>query len=193
MLLVVIGLLCLAMIPATGGDLRRLGAIQLRLAPAAAIALLIQIIITEVWTSGSSGIHGGLQVTSYLLGGIFAAANLSIPGIPFIALGGMLNLTAIAANGGIMPASWWAVSRSGLTLGRGFANSAPVAHPHLLALGDIIPVPTGPLSNVLSIGDLVIFAGLLFLLHRTCRRSPRKRDPRDSVWIAERPASSRRL
>jgi hypothetical protein len=183
MLLVVIALLCLTVIPATGGDLRRLGNIQPRLVPAAAIALLTQIIITEVWTSGSSGIHGGLQVASYLLGGIFVAANLSIPGIPIMALGGVLNLTAIAANAGVMPASRWAVARSGLTLGRGFANSAPVVHPHLLWLGDIIPVPAGPLSNVLSIGDLVIFAGLLFLLHRTCRRR-RAREPQASIWLA---------
>lgn len=193
MLLVIIALLCLAVIPATGGDLRRLGNIQARLAPVAAIALLIQIIITEVWTSGSTGIHGGLQVASYLLGGIFVAANLAIPGIPIMALGGILNLTAIAANAGVMPASRWAVARSGLTLGRGFANSAPITHPHLLWLGDIIPVPAGPLANVLSIGDLVIFAGLLFLLHRTCRRRPRKRNVRDPIRLADRPASIRRL
>lgn len=183
MLLVVIALVCIVVVPATGGDLRRLRHLHLRLASAAGAALLIQIIITEVWTSGSSGIHGGLQVASYLLGGIFVAANLSIPGIPIMALGGVLNLTAIAANAGVMPASRWAVARSGLTLGRGFANSAPVVHPHLLWLGDIIPVPAGPLSNVLSIGDLVIFAGLLFLLHRTCRRR-RAREPQASIWLA---------
>jgi hypothetical protein len=193
MLLVVIALVCFVVVPATGGDLRRLGDIRPRLAPVAAIALLIQIVITEVWTSGSTGIHGGLQVASYLLGGIFVAANLSIPGIPIMALGGVLNLTAIAANAGVMPASRWAVARSGLTLRRGFANSAPVGHPHLLWLGDIIPVPAGPLGNVLSIGDLVIFAGLLFLLLRTCARHPRKRSARHRMRLVEGPASARRL
>jgi hypothetical protein len=192
MLLVLIALLCLVVIPATGGDLRRLGDIQARLAPVAATALLIQVIITEVWTSGSTAIHGALQVASYVLGGIFVAANLSIPGIPIMALGGVLNLTAIAANAGVMPASRWAVARSGLALGRGFANSAPVAYPHLLWLGDIIPVPAGPLANVLSMGDLVIFAGLL-LLHRTSGRPTRKGTSRHSTRLAERPASARRL
>jgi hypothetical protein len=176
MLLVVVALLCLAAVPATGGDLRRLGNLKVRLGPAAAAALVIQIIITEVWTSGSSGIHGALQIASYGLGGAFVVSNLSIPGMPVMALGGALNLAAIAFNGGVMPASRWAVARSGLTLGQGFANSAPVAHPHLLWLGDVIPVPVGPLANVLSIGDLLIFAGLVFLLQRTCGRNQGKRD-----------------
>jgi hypothetical protein len=170
MLLVVIALLCLASIPATGGNLRRLGTVKVRLAPIAATALVVQIIITEVWTSGSSGLHGALQLASYVLGGVFIAANISISGIATMALGGALNLTAIAANAGVMPASRWAVAHSGLTVGRGFSNSAPVAHPHLLWLGDIIPVPAGPLANVLSVGDLLIFTGLLFLLQRSCGR-----------------------
>lgn len=188
MLLVVIAMLCLAVVPATGGNLRRLGSVPVRLAPIAAVALAVQIVITEVWTSGSGGVHGALQLASYVLGAIFIAANISIPGITTMALGGALNLTAIAANAGVMPASRWAMARSGLTIGRGFSNSAPVAHPHLLWLGDIIPVPVGPLANVLSVGDLLIFTGLLFLLQRSCgrrahynryphhaRRSPRTR------------------
>lgn len=178
MLLIVIAALCVAVIPATGGRLGRLEAVQLRLAPLAAMALVTQIIITEVWTSGNSDVHGALQLASYVLGGVFVGANLSIPGIPIMALGAALNLTAIAANAGVMPASRWAVARSGLTLGRGFSNSAPVAHPHLLWLGDIIPVPAGPLANVLSVGDLLIFAGLLLLLQRACgRRAPTRRFP----------------
>jgi hypothetical protein len=186
MLLVVIALVCIVVVPATGGDLRRLRHLHLRLASAAGAALLIQIIITEVWTSGNRHVHGALQVASYVLASAFVSANLSIPGLPIMALGGALNVIAITANAGVMPASRWAVESSGLTVGRGFANSAPVAHPHLLWLGDIIPVPAGPLGNVLSIGDLVIFAGLLFLLHHTCERTSRHRIP-----LAERPGSAR--
>jgi hypothetical protein len=170
MLLVLLAVLCLASVPATGGDLRRLGTVRVRLAPIAAAALAIQITITEVWTTGNSGLHGILLLASYVLGGVFAAANISIPGIAIIALGGALNMTAIAANAGVMPASHWAIVHSGLTLARGYSNSAPVAHPHLQWLGDVIPVPAGPLANVLSVGDLLIFTGLLFLLHRSCRR-----------------------
>jgi len=190
MLLVVISALCLAVIPATGGQLSRLEAVRLRMAPMAAMALVTQIVITEVWTSGSSDVHGALQLASYVLGGVFVVTNLSIPGIPTMALGGALNLTAIAANGGVMPASRWAVAHSGLTLGRGFSNSAPVAHPHLLLLGDVIPVPAGPLANVLSVGDLLIFAGLLLLLQRSCGRHAHNRSPRIVSLARHSPAQA---
>jgi hypothetical protein len=89
-----------------------------------------------------------------------------------MAAGGALNLLAISANGGVMPASAWAIARSGLEARDGFENSAVLADPRLLALGDVIPVPAGPLANVLSVGDLVIFAGLALLLARACRKVP---------------------
>jgi hypothetical protein len=63
----------------------------------------------------------------------------------------------------------------------------------LLWLGDIIPLPAGPLANVLSIGDVVIFVGLLFLLHRTCRPPTRKLKSRRPAPVAEPPASVRGL
>lgn len=44
-------------------------------------------------------------------------------------------------------------------------------HPRLLAIGDVIGVPgPWPLGNVLSVGDLVLYAGMLVLLHRACAR-----------------------
>jgi hypothetical protein len=177
MLLVVLALLCLVSVPATGADLRHLAAIKVRLSSIAAAALLSQIIITEIWTSGSSGLHRALQLASYVLAGVFVVANRRIPGMALMALGGALNLTAIAANAGVMPASGWAIAHSGLTIGHGFSNSAPVTHPHLLWLGDVIPVPAGPLANVLSVGDVLIFVGLLLLLQRSCRRDAREKRP----------------
>jgi hypothetical protein len=173
MLLVVLALLCLASVPVTGGDVRRLATVKVRLASVAATALVIQIIITEVWTSGSGGLHRASQLASYVLAAVFVVANRRIPGMGIMALGGTLNLTAIAANAGVMPASRWAIVHSGLTLGHGFSNSAPVTHPHLLWLGDVIPVAAGPLANVLSVGDVLIFTGLLLLLQRTCRSGAR--------------------
>jgi hypothetical protein len=57
-----------------------------------------------------------------------------------------------------MPASRTAQHLAGLTEAGGFQNSAAVAHPSLLWLGDIIPVP-GPSPNVMSVGDCIIFFG----------------------------------
>ena len=59
---------------------------------------------------------------------------------------------------------------AGIDTSGGFANSAAVEHPRFFLLGDVIPVPgPWPIGNVLSVGDLVIVAGALILLHVTCR------------------------
>ena len=87
-----------------------------------------------------------------------------------IGVGAFLNALAITVNGGLMAASRTAERIAGLHMRPGFENSAPLAHPHLLWFGDIIPLP-GPLPNVLSIGDCLIYVGMLVLLHRVCRRS----------------------
>ena len=72
-----------------------------------------------------------------------------------------------------MPTSPWAERAAGLEPTEVFANSAPLAHPHLLWLGDVLPVPLPlGLSNVLSAGDLLIYAGALVLVQRTCVRGP---------------------
>jgi hypothetical protein len=76
-----------------------------------------------------------------------------------------------------MPASAAALRIAGLAPSGGFNNSAPVAHPHLGFLGDVIPVPgPWPIGNVLSVGDLVIFAGAFLVLHWACgsRLAPRR-------------------
>jgi hypothetical protein len=72
-----------------------------------------------------------------------------------------------------------------------FANSAPVAHPHLLALGDVIPVPgPWPLGNVVSVGDILIMAGLLVIVHCACRAGGTGLSRRDGA-AAARPAPPR--
>ncbi len=60
----------------------------------------------------------------------------------------------------------------------GFRNSAAVAHPRLAFLGDVFAVPASwPLSNVFSVGDLLIAVGLAWGLLRICgsRLVPRRR------------------
>ncbi len=89
-----------------------------------------------------------------------------------VGLGAGANTLAIVFNGGVMPAAAAALRIAHLSEHGGFQNSAPVAHPTLLWLGDVIPVP-GPLPNVLSVGDCLIFVGMLVFLHRTCGRRSR--------------------
>jgi Family of unknown function (DUF5317) len=102
---------------------------------------------------------------------VFLAANWRLPGVPLITLGAACNLVAIAANGGVMPASPTALAGAGLPVrAPGFHNSAALADPRLAFLGDIFHIPAAwPLSNVFSIGDVLIALGILWAVHGICR------------------------
>jgi hypothetical protein len=167
-ILIVLAALCVLTVPFTGGSLTRLAELRLRWLWMAPAALALQVLIVTIAPGGNETIHALIHVSTYLLIAVFLWVNREITGAWVIAIGTLMNTAAILANGGVMPASATAQRLAGLTEGAGFHNSAAVAHPHLLWLGDIIPFP-GPLSNVLSPGDCIIFAGLLVLLHRTCR------------------------
>ena len=87
-----------------------------------------------------------------------------------IGVGGLLNLVAIAANGGVMPATRDALEASGWEPTPGhFANSALVADPHVQFLGDVFATPSWlPVHSVFSVGDVVIVVGFALFLHETC-------------------------
>jgi Family of unknown function (DUF5317) len=168
-LLVVLALLCVATVPLAGRDLRRLSEVRLRAVWTAFVAIAIQLAITTLFPEGGHQLHAGLHLVSYVLAGAFVVANRALPGLAVMALGGALNLVAITLNGGVMPASRAAMATAGIPVEAGFANSGVLAHPRLAILGDVIGVPgPWPLANVLSIGDVVLYAGLLMLLHRAC-------------------------
>jgi hypothetical protein len=173
MILIAAALACLASVPLTGGRLTRLLDLRLRWSSAALSALALQVFITTLVPSGSVGLHSLLHVGSYVLAGAFIVANRRVPGLPILAVGAALNSVAILANEGVMPASAHAMQIAGLDPVGGFANSAAVPQPRLLALGDVIPVPgPWPLGNVISVGDIVIMAGLLVIVHRASRQRP---------------------
>lgn len=172
MLLIALAALCLVTVPLTGGRLGRLARIQIRHAWLAPAALALQVLIVSVAPSGHPRLHHVLHIATYVMGGWFLWANRRIRGALLVGAGALANGIAISVNGGVMPAAAAAERMAGLHAGTGFQNSAAVAHAHLAWLGDIIPVPAlGPLSNVLSVGDLLIYAGLLVVLHTACRPS----------------------
>jgi len=169
MILIVLAIACLITVPITGGSLRLLTNLSLRWLWAPPLALFVQVIITEVVPGSNTSVLSAFHIASYCLIVAFLWANRRIAGVLVIAVGTVSNMLVIVVNGGVMAASRTAQRIAGFTEGGGFHNSNAVAHPHLLWLGDIIPVP-GPLPNVLSVGDCIIFAGMLVLLHRNCRR-----------------------
>jgi hypothetical protein len=169
MLLVLAAAACVASVPLAGGRLGRLAELDLRAVWTVVLALAIQVGITSVARGGSHTVHVLLHFASYGLAVWFLIANRRLSGMPLLALGAGLNVLAISANGGVMPASATAIRIAGIDTSGGFDNSAALAHAHLRFLGDVIPVPgPWPIGNVLSVGDLLIFMGALVVLHRAC-------------------------
>jgi hypothetical protein len=169
-LLVVLGL-AIVTVPIAGGRLAVLADVHIRWAWMLPAALGVQIVAISVIPDAPSPVPGFLHVSSYALAAACLAANLRLPGLPMIALGGCLNLAAIAANGGVMPASARALAVAGLDAGSAaFENSAVVVDGRLTWLGDVFAIPAAwPLSNVFSIGDILIGIGLMVGVHRICR------------------------
>jgi hypothetical protein len=180
MILILLAGLCLLTVPLSGGDLRCLAKLRLRGIWLGPVAVVLQTVIVAIVPGGSHAVHSAIYILTYVLIAIFLWLNRRIVGAATIAFGAFLNGLAITVNGGVMPAAATAERVAGLTLGKGFHNSAVVAHPHLLWFGDIIPVPW-PLPNVLSVGDVIIFAGLLVLLHRMCHGPKAERVGGDRV------------
>lgn len=171
MILIVLAGLCVLSVSLRGRDLRRLADLRLHGLWVPVLALALQVVITTLAPDGSHGLHTAIHLVTYALIAVFLGLNRRLPGLAVIALGAGGNALAIVLNGGVMPASAAALRLAGLHLGPGFHNSVVLAHPVLPWLGDIIPWP-GPMPNVLSVGDCLIYAGTLVLLHRVCARPP---------------------
>ena len=154
-------------VPLACGRLSNLGTARLRFVPAIFAALFVQIVILTVAPGGNDAVHRVLHLGSYALALLFLVANRKVVGISLVAVGTLLNVVAITANGGVMPASARALRVAGELARNGeFRNSTALRHPRLLFLGDVFAVPRGwPLHNVFSIGDIFIALGVAVVVH----------------------------
>jgi hypothetical protein len=112
-----------------------------------------------------------LVVLSYIAVGLWLVGNAWIQEQPLrgvallIPLGWTLNVIPIVANRG-MPVSRWALTTIGgssANVGDGNLWKHVIATPHTVIpwLGDVIPIPLPGLRNVISLGDLVMVAGVV--------------------------------
>ena len=157
-----------------GGRLERLDAMRLRWTPLALGGLIVQVIL---FSGPVGGFLGDLSPFVYVASTgavlIFVLRNLRINGLPIVAVGAALNLAAIVANGGFMPAAAEALAAAGRAETGGYSNSVVRAAPALRPLTDIFALPAGlPLANVFSIGDVLIGLGVAVAIALAMRAAP---------------------
>ena len=124
----------------------------------------------------------------------FLLRNLSFWGIRFVLVGLLLNLTAMLANGGLMPVEAPAVEAVGrhqvgdLQIGAHIPGSKNVLlNPQdvrLRELSDILVVPVPrPFTRAVSVGDLFVLTGVVIAFGEVVRRSEAwKRAPSQRVY-----------
>lgn len=120
----------------------------------------------------------------------FLLRNLSFWGIRLILLGLLLNLTAMLANGGLMPVEGSAVEAVGRHQVEDLQSGSPIPGSknvlvasediRLRELSDILvlPVPR-PFTRAVSVGDLFVFTGVVIAYAEVLRRT--------SAWTKHRP------
>ena len=164
----------------TPGRLSRLAAMSWRNRWLLPLALAAQTAVVEIPAlprTPSAVIH----VLTYLLAAAFLWSNRHVKGLWLICLGAASNGVTIALNGGTLPASPQALRMAGIHEGTGFVNSGPVHHPVLGWLGDVFATPHWlPLANVFSVGDVLVIAGAVWLIHAG---APRDRGVQDAPTI----------
>jgi hypothetical protein len=160
-------LLGLLSVPLAGGDLLRVADVRFARTWAIVAALAGQVVVIEILPGADPAVLRTAHLATYALAAIFILSNARVPGVLLMGVGGGLNLLAIGANHGVMPAREGALRLAGLTPPPGhFANSAAVADAKLQFLGDVFAVPSWvPLANVFSVGDVLLLVGAIGALH----------------------------
>lgn len=149
---VVVGLAAAAL---RGADWARLAEVRWRLWPLIVVGFLIQLILYGAFegrTLPDLPYAAALYVLSNLLVLASLTANVSVPGVPLVVVGAVLNLAAIVANGGQMPSAH-----------RGMTEATP-----LYWLADWIELPLLP-RRQFSIGDLFLAVGSGIAVYRLAR------------------------
>ncbi len=172
MIIIVCSLLAIVSVPLTGGTVRRLADLTVARPWLAWASILLQTALVSGPWDVSRSVGQVAHLASYALAAGFVFSNRRLPGVAVICVGGALNLAAIVANGGVMPASAAAMRAAGLTTEPGFTNTGHIDHAKLAWLGDVFAIPSGwPLANVFSVGDIIAVIGVGYLAHRWCRSS----------------------
>ena len=158
-----------------GGSLERLANTHFRASALLIAGIGIQVLFSfwsPEWMTDDFGL--GALVLSNLLVLAFILVNRTLPGVLIAGMGLVLNLLVISANGA-MPVSEDAAHAAGAE--RLEISEEALKHvrldddTQLGFLGDVIPVPWP--GMVLSIGDIVLAAGIAVLAYVQTRSGPK--------------------
>jgi hypothetical protein len=160
---------------ARGGSMNNLAQLHLASWPLVFVALAAQALGAFAGALGLPSapvLYVVGMVLSAVLVTVFVVRNRALRGMPLIALGFLLNALVVTANGA-MPVEQEAADRAGIST-VGLYRNTDAKHELadedtvLRPLADVIAVPLpGPLrrgSNVVSVGDVVLAAGIGVLL-----------------------------
>ena len=159
-----------------GGRLGRVADSDLRLGSLLLVGLLLQLGVDAAAGRellGEGVLYAILALSQLAVLG-WVVANRSRPGMALIGLGLLMNAVVIGANGA-MPVDPEAIDR----LGIGPVEVTPGKHEpltddtRLAWLADVIPLP--PIRTIVSVGDIVLAAGLLPLVHHLMSGQERAR------------------
>jgi MFS family permease len=175
-----------------GGKVGRLLDVRLRWAILIVLALAVRF-ATQYGIANGVAAADQLRLPLYAASfGILAAAlwlNRRLPGLLAVFVGIVANGVAIVVNGGAMPVWAPSLAAAGFTPGdlqAGFHVLLPTSFGadfflHAGPIADIIPIPIPYLTNVSSIGDAFIAAGLAWFVFATLLRG--KEDPEGGVTL----------
>jgi Family of unknown function (DUF5317) len=153
-----------------GGRVHRLEALRPRWWGLVLLGLGIQFIpLPEGVTGIDLVIRTAVLALSYSLLLAFGLVNVRMPGMLLVVVGLACNMTVILVNGG-MPASAQALIDSGQEAVLASLRDKPEQKHHLLTdddqltfLADVIAVPE-PIGQAVSVGDVLVYAGLTWLI-----------------------------
>lgn len=161
-----------------GGRVRNLEQVHFVWWQLALAGLFVQLVLFADPIQERVGAEGPLiYVVSTLAVLLALLRNLRQPGLAVIAIGAVLNLVPILANGGYMPSSpevWRELTGSPTLPVEHYSNVVLIGPSTLFPfLGDIFAFPRPlPMATAFSLGDAVIAVGAVIFLVHAMRRSP---------------------
>jgi uncharacterized protein DUF5317 len=152
-----------------GGSLRAWGRMRLHWWALAPLGVALQAIpIPGSWEYQET-VGAATLVSSYVVLLAFVLVNRRVPGAALMAAGLVLNLAVVTPNGG-MPVSTDAIRQAAGDGVEDVRYPQDEAKHHLMSdddvlrpLGDVVPVPP-PFRLVLSVGDVILYAGIAWFV-----------------------------